>query len=82
LHIDQPDFCQQEPFMKRLRRGATSLVPMHGDKENRGSADTLAVTNELLDQRVQQQVNARTNALTSPFVNEPSQVSMKRLTEL
>jgi hypothetical protein len=43
LHIDQPDFYEQEPFMQRLQGGTASLVPMHGDKENRGFAGTPAV---------------------------------------
>src|SRR4051812_45302251 len=43
FHIDQPDFCQQEPSMKRLQGGTAALVPMHGYKENRESAGTPAV---------------------------------------
>jgi hypothetical protein len=54
LHIDQPDFCQQKLFGKRLQGGTASLVPMHDDKENRGLQARQLFTNELLDQRAQQ----------------------------
>jgi hypothetical protein len=82
LHIDQPDFFQQEPFMKRLQGGTFVGADAPATKRTDGLQARQLFTSEPLDQRVQQRVNARANAPTPPPIIKPSQASMKCPTEL